>query len=278
MSDAVSDSTLDGLYRLDEDTTRRKFLSALAASGVGLAGLRNATERAFGEKPDGVPLVWRYDKYGNPETVRYVPEECHRRIMAYYDLDPGTVYDRTESVNGISLEQRSDDPTDLTFKVYVDDNNRSVRRDLPNRIQKIPVTLEERVVDREFGRVCDRRSLNFYDPLPANPEIDGYDGDGTYYGTGTLGVVYWNDNPDNAYECYITAAHVVESNGSYADYLRHEGAYNGSNCEEDVGAYANHSAAGDYGMDVAKYRRRSGTVTADIRGNADDSIGDLAGT
>ncbi|MFC4448054.1 trypsin-like serine protease [Halorussus aquaticus] len=207
-----------------------------------------------------------------------MPEERYRRIMAYHKLDPSTVYKRTEGVNGISLQQRSDDPTDLALTVYVNHNKRSVRRALPNRTQKIPVTVKERKVDRKFGSVCDRRNLDFYDPLPANPEVGGYDGDDTSYGQGTLGVVCWNDNPNNAYECYITAAHVIKDNGSYADYLRHGGTDDGTNRVEDVGAYVTHSDPGDYGMDVAKYRRRNGTVTADIRGNADDNIGDLAGT
>lgn len=169
MLDAIPDFEVDGLYRLDTESTRRKFLGVLATFGAGLAGLRKATERAFGEKPDGVPLVWRYDRFGNPETVRYVPRERRRRIRVYYNLHPDTVYEQTEGVNGFTLEQRSADPTDLALKVYVDENTRTVRRNLANRVQQVPVVVEERHIDPTPARVCDRRAQDFYDPLPANP-------------------------------------------------------------------------------------------------------------
>jgi len=269
----------DGLYQLDTKATRRKFLGVLAGSGTGLAGLRTATERVFGENPDGKPLVWRYDRFGNPETVRYIPEERYRRIQVYENTHPIRFYERVDGVNGITLEQRSDDSTDLVLKVYVDRNTRSVRNDLPNRVKRVPITVEERKTNREFARECERRAQDFYDPLPANPKISTIDSDGNKHASGTLGVVCWNDDSNNACECYITAAHVAEEGGSYAEYLQHGGEDDSGNIRvEDVGAYVTHSAGGEYGMDVIKYRRRSGTVTADIRGNADDHLGDIAGT
>jgi len=277
MSEAVPDTETGGLYQPKTDTTRRKFLGVLAAAGTGIAGIRKATERVFGEKPDGKPVVWRTDGAGNPETVRYVPKERYRRLKVYGNLHPRSIYERADGVNGLTLEQQSDDPTDLALKVYVDNDTRSVQRDLPNRVQDVPVTVEERKVDREWGRVCDRRATDFYDPLPANPEISGYDSNDNFYGSGTLGVVCWNTDSNDPHEVYITAAHVVEDNDSYADYLRHGGMYDGSSRSEDVGSYVTHSAGGDCGMDVVKYRYRSGTVSPDIKGNADDHIGDLVG-
>lgn len=280
MSSAVPDSKIEGLYQLNTKTTRRRFLGALVASGAGIAGLRSATERAFGETPDGKPLVWRYDRFGNPETVRYVPKERHRRIQVYESLDPQRFYERTDGVNGITLQQRSNDPTDLAVKVYVDTNTQLVRRDLPNRVQDVPVIAEERETNRKWARVCDRRILHFYDPLPANPQISAFDSDDNKYGEGTLGVVAYNDDPNNPYTAYITAAHVATNDsGNAADYLRHNGEDdNGNLREQDVGAYVEHSPGGDYGMDVAKYSKRAGTVKSDKRGNADDHLGDLAGT
>lgn len=184
----------DGLYRLETESTRRKFLSAFATASFGIAGLRNATERAFGEKPDGVPLIWRYDRFGNPETVWYISKERYRRIQVYHELPPNVIYEKTEGVNGIKLTQQSAEPTDLALKILVDKNTRSVRRDLPNRIQKIPVVVEERQTNPKPA-LCDRRLLNFYDPLPANPEIAGVYSDGSLSGEGTLGIVCYNDNP-----------------------------------------------------------------------------------
>lgn len=188
MSDAIPDQIVDGLYRIETEATRRRFLNVLSGAGVGLAGIRKATERAFGETPDGVPLVWRYDRYGNPETIRYVPKERHRRIQVYENLHPKTIHERTEAVNGITLEQQSDKSTDLAFKIYVDDNNPPVRRNLPNQIQDIPVIIEEREIDRELNS-CDSRTLDFYDPLPANPKISPEDTNNTFGGSGTLGAM-----------------------------------------------------------------------------------------
>jgi len=246
---------------------------------MGIGGIQKATERAFGEKPDGKPVVWRYNRDGTPETIRYVPEERYRRLQVYENVHPRNMYERTDGVNGLTLEQQSDDPTDLALKVYVETLKPSVRRDLPNRVQSVPVTVEERHVDREWGRVCDRRALDFYDPLPADPEISGYDSAGNWSGTGTLGVVCWNTDSNDPSEVYLTAAHVIEfDDGTVADYLQHEGEYDGSERSEYVGAYVTHSPGGNYGMDIAKYRYRIGTVSPDVLGNADSHLGDVAGT
>lgn len=275
MSRGVFEPQTEGIYRINSETTRRKFLGGLAGATTSLAGLQLATERAFGENPKGKPLVWRYDRFGNPETIRYVPQERYRRIQVYENVNLHRFYERSDRVNGMTLKQRSDDPTDLALKIYADQNTRSVRHKLPNRFKEVPVIIEERKINRNWGRTCDRRILDFYDPLPANPGISTYDGDNNKISEGTLGVVCWNDDPNNAHECYITAAHVAENDGSYADYLRHAGVDdNGNSRSEDVGKYANH----DSGMDVIKYRRRSGTVSPDIRGNADDHLGNLSGT
>lgn len=273
-----SNSQSQGLYQLNTESTRRKFLGVLAGTGVNLAGLRTATESVFGEKPDGKPLVWRYDQFGNPETVRYIPEERYRRIQVYENIHPSRFYGRADGVNGITLEQRSNDSKELVLKAYVDHNTHTVRRNLPNRVKQIPVTIEERKTNREWA-VCNRRVLDFYDPLPANPEILTYDSNGNKHGEGTLGVVCWNNDANYPYKCYITAAHVAEDGGSYADYLRHAGTDDSGNSRsQDVGVYATHSPPGDYGMDVIKYRRQIGTVSPDIRGNADDHLNNIAGT
>lgn len=278
MSRAVPDVETGDLYRLDAEKTRRVFLRTLAASGAGIAALRNATARAFGEKPDGKPLVWRYDRFGNPETVRYLPKERYRRIRVYDRLPPSSIYERTDGVNGIRLVQQSDDPTDLALRVLVDNNVRRVRRNVPNRVRKVPVTLEERKVDRTLARVCERRILDFHDPLPASPEVGAVDSDGNKHGEGTLGIVCYNDDATDPYECYITAAHVAEEDGEYAEHLRHGGKdSDGSPRSEVVGSYEDHSPLGDYGMDVIKYQHQHDTVEPDVRGNADDNLGKLSG-
>lgn len=268
----------DGVYRIGSVTTRRKFIATLAASGGGLAGIRKTTARTFGEKPAGVPIVWRLDRFENPETVRYIPKERYRRIMAYHKMDPETVYEKSHNVNGIALIQTSSDPTDLSLKVYVNRNTRSVRRSLPNRIQDVPVVAEERKVDRRLAS-CDRRIQDFYDPLPANPEIKGIDDSGNKIGAGTLGVVCWNANDFNPYEAYITAYHVVEkSDGTPARYLKHDGVDADGNVRgERIGIARDYSPSNDTGLDVIKYERRAGTVSPALTGNASDKLSSVSG-
>lgn len=279
MSGPVPSSQVDGLYQLNTETTRRKFLSTFATSGMGLTGLQVATERVFGKNPDGKPIVWRYDRFGNPETIRYISEERYRRIQVYENIHPRRFYKRADGVNGIRLEQRSEDSTDLVLKVYLDQNTRFARQNLPNRVKHVPIKIEERKTNRKAARICDRRHDNFYDPLPANPKISTYDSNGDFYDSGTLGVACWNSSSDSPYKCYITAAHVAEDGGSYADYLHHAGEDDSGNFRsQDVGEYVTHSPLGDYGMDVVKFRKQNGTVSPDIRGNADNRLGSLAGT
>lgn len=160
------------------------------------------------------------------------------------------------------------------LKVYVNNNTRSVRQVIPNRVRDIPVTLEERTLDRE--QHCDLKQY-FYDPLPANVQIEGYE-DGENSMHGSMGVVCWNDDENDPYECYITASHVITDNGGQYKYLLHDGYYDGEGREELVGEFVTHSPDTSDGLDVAKYRRRTGTVDADILGNGSDELPDTAGS
>lgn len=145
-------------------------------------------------------------------------------------------------------------------------------------MQGIPVVFEENKPKAE-PVVCDRRHKDFYDPLPANPKISGYDSSGNFAGEGTMGFVGWNSDANNPYKCYITAAHVITfDDGSTAVNLRHQGEYNGSQRTEYVGSFVVDSPENSTGLDAAKYKRNSGTVKADLRGNADSHLGEVAGT
>lgn len=275
------DEPSDGVYRLESGSIRRSFLRTLAVSGTGLASIKSATQDAFGEEPDGVPIVWRRDRFGNPETINYVPRERRRRIKVYENLPSDTFRKRSDAVNGFTLRQQSDDPADLALEVHVNQDKWSVRRGLPSRVQGIPVVVEKEKTNVEpVGcEVCDRRDLNFYDPLPANPRVTGVDSSGSSFGSGTLGFVGWNSDPNSPYKCYIAADHVVDEGGSRAPYLQHQGDDgSGTNRKEKVGSLITYSPFDSTGMDVAKYKRRSNTVTADLRGNADSHLGDVAGT
>lgn len=251
-----------GIVRLSERSTRRKFLKYSLASSAGLAGFRKATEKVTGEKPDGVPIVWRRDKHGDPETLRYVPKERYRRLMVYKNLDIGHLTNKSGKVNGISTVQRSSDPANLGLKVYVDTNDQSVRRALPNRIQKIPLEVEERQLHLTPG-VCNKFAGQYWDPLLANVEVEG----DPFNGTGTLGVVAFNSNQNNPFLSLLTAAHVVDNGDS--DYLAHLGTR--------AGSYVTHSPLSG-GLDVAKYRLLSSNIDAGSAGTASDELPVMAGS
>lgn len=260
------------------DPNRREFLRALAVSGTGITGLRAATERAFGESPSGVPVVWTRDRYGRPDRIRYVPRERYRRLRVYGDCRPGDLYDHS-GVNGLTLTSRSDDPTDLALKVYVDRDSWRVRRKLPNRVRRVPVTHDERRPDPEPGRVCETLSRNFFDPIRGNVEVIARDDRG-YAGTGTLGFVCWDADVAVPSQCLVTASHVVtHEDGTPAERLEHAGRVeDGEGRTATVGTYAAHSPLGDHGMDVAKYRLNDDVVTGDSLATQSDEQPDITGS
>lgn len=140
-------SSENGVFDLKGRTdgqSRRRFLKALGMAGAGTAGLVNAIERAYGDRPDGVPVVHTDDVYGNPERVRFVPKERHRRLMVYRNLPIQEFIDKHPKLNGITLTQRSSDETDLALKFLLDSNTATVQRKLPNRFKKMPIEYEER--------------------------------------------------------------------------------------------------------------------------------------
>lgn len=266
----------DGLYQINSGKNRRTFLKTLAASGAGIAGIQLATKEAFGEEPDGVPIVWRRDKYGNPETIRFIPKERKRRINVYYNFDTSIFHNKVDGINGFTMVELSDEPTDLGIKVFVDNKTSEVERSLPESVQEVPVVIEERDVESN-QHACDKFTTNYFDPLPANVEVIAEYSDGSTESS-TLGIVCWNDNSDNAYKCYIAAAHGFYSNDldEWSDYLHQSG-------EDDDGNYVEMERSGVYvehdsDMDAVKYRRNSGTASADIRANASDKLKDLSGT
>lgn len=260
------------------DANRREFLRALAVAGTGATGLQAATEAAFGRSPNGIPVVWTRDQYGRPDRIRYLPKERHRRLRVFEDCRVDELRGHS-NVNGLTLTSRSDDPTDLALKVFVDRDSWRVRRKLPNRMRGVPVTHDERRLDPRPGRVCDEFSLNFFDPLRGNVEVNAR-GPRGYAGSGTLGFVCWNADAGTPSQCLITAWHVVaHDDGTPAEYLTHGGQIaDGEGRAVTVGTYATHSSLGDRGMDVAKYWLKTDEVTGDPLATQSDEQPDITGT
>lgn len=266
------------LHDLSAGTKRRQFLTALGVFGTNPVGLKRAIEAIDGEVDSGVPVVWTRDRTGYPDRVRVVPKERFRRLAVYYELDVGKLVDRHDGVNGVSLGGHPERPTELALDVSVDRIDRLARRRVPNRVRGVPTTLSERRRERTATRVCRRLILDFYDPLPANPRIKGHDESGDVFGGGTLGLVAWNADPTDPYECFVTAHHVAaDSKGKTAPLLQHSGLQDDTGRIETVGRYEGHTPLGDHGLDGVKYRA-TGAVTPDPLETASDEQGRVSGT
>lgn len=274
-----TDTSEEGIFEATTGTAnRRKFLRTLAVAGTGATGLRAATEAAFGHSPDGIPVVWTRDQYGRPERIRYVPKERHRRLRVYEDCRIDELRGHS-NVNGLTLTERSGDPTDLALKAFVDRDTWRVRRKLPNRVCGVPITHDERRPDPRPGRVCDEFIRNFFDPIRGNVEVRARGPQG-FAGAGTLGFVCWDADAAVPSQCLITASHVVEhDDGTPTKHLKHAGRTpDREHRTVTVGTYVAHSPLGGHGMDVAKYRLKADEVTGDPLATQSDEQPDIRGS
>ncbi len=286
--------------------------------------------------PDGPAIVWTRDRRGHPDRVRVVPRERHRRLSVYASLDVDALRDRYDGVRGVTLSPGRGG--DVGLRVLVDSAGWSARRKLPPRVRRVPVEVAEHVgepvalagwgrsEESERGRrgrarkrghgtgrrgapeeppgcdtVCDEHILPFFDPVPAGVQVKGHhDGEATL--DGTLGLVAWNDDPEDPYECFVTAHHVValaEGNGAVGgesgdsnddgatddssgdaaatDFLFQSGLDGDEPRAENVGRYRAGSPLAPSGLDVAKYEVTDNVAAATLESVA-DAQPDLTGS
>lgn len=248
--------------------TRRRFLKNLGFVAAGGLSLKNGVKRAFGKEPEGVPLVWTRDIYGNPDKVRMVSKERYRRLMVYRDLDPNAFIEKHPIVNEISITQRSADEDDLGLVLYLDKDTYKVRRKLPSRVQDVPVEYVERPTELGYKSdsttsSCSANSTDDscrvgtgYYTMRGNIEISNESGS-----NGTLALVAWNADSSNPYKCLITADHVMESD------------LNMYQAGKEVGSLSATSSS----MDGCKYKVINNT-SADPRATVESSQPSITGT
>lgn len=242
--------------------SRRRVLKALGAAGMTTGGLTEAMTKVYGEEPEGVPLVWTRDKYGNPDRVRFIPEERYRRLKVYEKLNPHKFIGQHPVVNEISITQQSADETDLALVLYVDENTASVSSELPDQIQGVPTVIEERPTDFT-PKSCDTTTSK----CAAN-DVDNSCRVGEHFTTmvgnieisngnarGTLGLVAFNSDSNNPYKVLITADHVMES----ASYMY----------QPPDGRIVGHFDLADSSMDATRYR-----IDSDVDGNVGETAED----
>lgn len=219
--------------------SRRDALKSLATIGVGGVGLKTLVERAVGGSVEGVPLVLTRDERGNPDRVRLVPQERRRRIRVYESLRTSTLMERHPFISEITIEQRSNDETDLCLVFRVAPEGESKIDRLPDQIQDIPV--KHRVVDIWERPHCQdpnngARRCEDHDTLIGGIQISPSSG-----GFGSLCLVA--HDASDGHKKLITARHVMDdsSNGDI-----HQPAHSGwcSNSQV-VGAFETESTAED---------------------------------
>lgn len=252
MSDGERDPTGNGRPGGARTTTRRDCLRKLGAAGP--ASLTAAAGLATGARADGVPLVRTRKRDGTPGQVRRVPAERRRRLRAYRDLDAGALVRAHDPVVGVSVTGR-EDGDGLALALLVAPGADADPVALPDRIRGVPTTVVEWRFDPEPARVCERRILDFQEPVVGGTAAYGKV-DGDPLPDGTVGVVCWDRAGGR---CLLTAAHVGSDARTVAPALYQDGEDDdGQHRQQRIGIYAAHSRVGDGGLDVAKYRVADG--------------------
>lgn len=246
---------------------RRTFLKNLAATGGGLIGLNSAIKRTTAQSSDGVPIVYTRDRQGNPEQVRMVSEERHRRLELFENLEVSDIRNGKGRVTSIALKEH--DNGELGLHLYLKNNNRETRRKLPDRYSKMPITFEERgyskpIYECESG---DCREGDHFDTMQGNIQIAVFTSD-TTQSVGTLGFVAYNDDGSDPYKSLITAAHVVDDRSTNKLY---QPCLNVSSSRE-VGDFVTLSSPSD--LDGAKY---DASTSAAVGATAESSQKDISG-
>lgn len=108
---------LTGYY---ENLSRRQFLRGIASISFGAASVSSLVEKAYGAVPEGETIVHKYDGYNRPATVRVVEPERKRRIQVLKYIRGRDFGHLDIEVNGLTIRQQSDDPTDLALEVCID--------------------------------------------------------------------------------------------------------------------------------------------------------------
>lgn len=236
---------------------RRTFLKYLGGSGAGIAGLNKAVSKAVGEKPEGKPLVWTRDAFGNPEVVRYIPEERHRRLMVYKNMDIQSLLENHPSISYISMSTQTDNNLP-ELELYV--NGRMDSDSLPDSIQNVPTVEKEANEVKYEPDGC--RDGDEYSRLKSNIEISIEKDSSSHY-TGTIGLIGYNNDPNDTYKCIVTAYHVVEERINNKMY------------HPAFGEIAGYQRKDDPDMDTTKYEAR---VPADVGATAESGQPEITGT
>lgn len=140
-----------------------------------------------------------------------IPKERRRILNVYKNIRVRDI-EREHNVsqgiiNSLTLNSKSDDPTDFVLHLRLNEENRRIRNQLPNRIKRIPVTYE---VNKHYGKNSNckdddtgYRRCKEYDPVVGGVQV-GPDPDG-------WGTLCYVDAESGTTKYLVTAAHVMRN-------------------------------------------------------------------
>lgn len=186
-----------------DKTSRRKVVKYMGLSGFGLASFKQAVSKVTGAEIDGVPMVVSRDLELNPKRIKSVSKERRRRLMVYKDINHRDYISNIPKMNGISITQQSDDPTDLALVFEFDKITRRARRKTPNEHNGMPVTIEKRPLTINGDN--NAKECTEYDPIKGGVEISGST-------QGSLCLAVEDTNQDGIF-IYVTCEHIMTPDG-----------------------------------------------------------------
>lgn len=253
---------------IELDTSRRRVLAAFGAAGTGLTGLKTAIENVTGQSQDGVPIVHTRDAQDNPEKVRMVSKERYRRLQVFLNVNVQSFIEKHPVVNELTLKQQSDTEDDLSIHLHLDRNTYDVRKKLPNRIDRVPITYEEKKIEKYYQDDCNcsdpnntARTCDEFNDMKGGIQVSPDSG-----GWGTLCLAAYDS--DDGYKKLITAHHVMDDD----NFGGINQPANSCSSSRGVGSYDDY----DTGHDIWAGDMDGTTVSATV-GETVDALPDISG-
>ena len=177
-----------------KNLSRRHLIKTLAASGTGIAGLISLIEQVAGESVDGKPIVYTYDEYNNPETVRMVPKQRYDRLKDFSTFDVGALQTTFPVINGVTIMEQSNNSEDLGLVFFVSEISDAARERLPDQFLNMPVKLQERSGERKPAGICTDgcRAGTYYGTMQGNIQISANSSDS--YSRGPICAAGYDSN------------------------------------------------------------------------------------
>ena len=233
---------------------RRKFLKYVGGASTGLLGVNRAAIGTAKRDTNQRLIVWTRNQNGDPEAARYISKERYRRLMVYKNLNINDFLNEYPTISFISMGSQPGE-SKLMLELFVSER----RNSLPEDVDDVPTFIKE-IEKVNYQPEC--RDGDEYDVLRSNIEISVDIGNDTH-STGTIGLIGYNSDPNDSYECIVTSYHIVE------------GSTNNEMYQPAFGDVAGNQRQDDFDMDTTKYEAE---FSADVGATEEPNQEDITGT